>query len=414
MNNKIGQTAAFAARLYYARAMVGYYGYLRREPMALLNLRPGRVDPYPVYERIRANGTLVPTRLGNWMTTSHGVCDAVLRDRRFGVRPESPVDSDAREQFDLSFLELNPPDHTRLRKLAGPAFTPRAVAGYTERITRTVRDLLDAAPDAFDLVSDFAAPLPIAVITDLLGVPDSSSAEFSRYGMAVGSALDGIKSLTHARELMHASNQLRTMFGGLIEQRRRDPRDDLVSQLVAVEGERITPDEILPLCNLLLVAGFETTVNLIGNAVLTLLSFPEPWKQVCADPPAMAARAVEETLRYDPPVQRTARVALEPLELAGQRVTKNQFVAVLLGGANRDPEVYDHPDTFSLDREHPAPHLAFSGGIHYCLGAPLARLEATIALSALAERRPGLTRNGPVRLRRGTTIRGPLTLPVAG
>jgi cytochrome P450 len=409
------QVLAFASSLYLARAGIAYAGYVRRDPMSQIQLRPGRVNPYAIYDRLRARGTLVPTRLGNWVTTSHRVCDSVLRDRRFGVRPDEEDDDDAGgDELDLSFLSMNPPDHTRLRRLAAPAFGPRAVATYTGRIERTVSELLDAASAVgeFDLVSAFAAPLPIAVITDLLGIPDSRSADFARYGMLIGSALDGIRSLRHARQLQAGDAELTQLFGDLFELRRREPRDDILSHLVAAEGDQVTPEEILPLCTLLLVAGFETTVNLIGNGVLALLGNPAQWQALCADPAAMAPKAVEEVLRFDPPVQRTARVALEPLELEGKQVRKGQLVVTLIGAANRDPDVYRHPDAFDINRENAASHLAFSSGIHYCLGQPLARLEATVAFEMLAGRMPALARAGAVKRRNATTIRGPVRLPV--
>ena len=166
------------------------------------------------------------------------------------------------------------------------------------------------------------------------------------------------------------------------------------------------------MCILLLVAGFETTVNLIGNAVNALLDHPDQWKALCADPETLAARAVEETLRFDPPVQRTFRVALEPLELADMQVHKGQWVGVLIGAANRDPEAYADPATFDISREHTADHLAFSSGIHYCVGQPLARLEAVVALRMLAERMPDLRRAGRIHRRVSSSIRGPLRLPV--
>jgi P450-derived glycosyltransferase activator len=409
----VGQAIAFASRLYGQRASTAYAGYVRRDPLALLRLRPGRADPYPLYDRIRAGGRLVPTPLGNWVSASHSVCDEVLRNRRLGVRPADSATAGP-DEFDLSFLEMNPPDHTRLRRLALPAFSPRAVAGYQDRIERTVNDLLDGASAAgsFDLVTAFAAPLPIAVITDLLGIPDADSREFARYGAVIGSALDGITSLRHARQLQASSAALERLFGNLFALRRREPRDDIVSRLVAAGDDQVRPDEILPLCVLLLIAGFETTVNLIGNSTLALLGHPEQWQALCADPPAMAAQAVEETLRYDPPVQMTSRVALESVELDGKTIAPGQWVITLIGGANRDPEVYEDPGTFDIHRAAAADHLAFSSGIHYCLGQPLARLEATIALRALAERMPGLSHAGPVRRRNTSTIRGPARLPV--
>jgi P450-derived glycosyltransferase activator len=394
----------FAAGLYRERARIAWAGYARRDSRALLQLRPGRADPYLFYNRIRASGTLAPTRLGDWVTASHRVCDSVLRDRRFGVSAE----------FEASFLGMNPPDHTRLRKLALPAFSPRAVATYRDRIERTVGDLLDraAAAGEFDLVSAFAAPLPIAVITDLLGIPDADASAFARYGAIIGSSLDGIRSLRHAGELQASEAELRQLFERIFELRRREPRDDIVSRLVAAEGDQIGPDEMYPMCVLLLVAGFETTVNLIGNAVLALLRNREQWEALCADPAGLAAGAVEETLRFDSPVQLTDRAALEPLELEGRTLATGQTVVTLIGAANRDPEVYDNPDTFDIRRDGSAGHLSFSSGIHYCVGQPLARLEATIALRMLAERMPGLSRAGAVARRNATVIRGPLRLPV--
>jgi cytochrome P450 len=411
----IGRAMSFATQLYRLRVDTVYAGYVRNDPMARLQLRPGRDNPYAIYERMRAAGPLVPTRLGNWATTSHRVCNVVLRDRRFGVRPLGGGQDVDAEEATTSFLSMNPPDHTRLRRLALPAFSPRAVAAYQARIERTVSELLDraAAAGRFDLVSAFAAPLPIAVITDLLGIPDADTVAFSRYGRVIGSALGGVRSLRHARELQANLVRLRALFAHLFELRRRDPGDDVISLLVAAEGDQIKPAEMMPMCVLLLVAGFETTVNLIGNAVLALLDHPEQWDALRADPPTLAPQAVEEALRYDPPVQRTVRVALEPVELAGKTIHTGQLVSTLIGAANRDPEVYDRPAVFDIARQAEVDHLAFSSGIHYCAGQPLATLEATIALRLLAERMPGLRRVGSVKRRNATIIRGPIRIPVA-
>ena len=408
----LGQAVTFAVGLYRQRAGIVSAGDLRREPLALLQLRPGRDDPYPLYEQIRRRGPLArPGRGGEWASASHRVCDAVLRDRRFGTQP---ADGPGAGTSELSFLGMNPPDHTRLRRLAAPGFSPKAVASYADRIERTIGRLLDqaAADGRFDLVAGFAGPLPIAVITDLLGVPDSDSAAFSRYGALIGSALGGIRSLRHAAQLAASEAMLEKLFESLFELRRREPRDDIVSALVTAPEDQIKPAEILPVCLLLLVAGFETTVNLIGNSVLALLSHPEQWQALCADPEGMAPRAVEETLRYDSPVQLTSRFALQPVEIEGATVAKGESVTTLIGGANRDPEVYDRAAAFDLSRDAVVGNLSFSSGIHYCLGQPLARLEATMALRLLAERMPRLSLAGPVRRRCSFVIRGPLSLPV--
>jgi cytochrome P450 len=406
------KAVSFAAGLYRERASVLLAGYVQRDQVALLALAPGRANPYAVYDRIRARGTIVPTRVGSWATPSHRLCSAVLRDRRFGVRLDGePL---AADELDMSMLSMNPPDHTRLRRLIQPAFSPKIVAGYAGRIERTVGALLDAAAAAgeFDLISDFAAALPIAVITDLLGIPDADAAYFARIGAIVGSAIGGIRSMRHARALQESADALERLFAGLFELRRRDPQDDIVSRIVAAEGTQIMPAEMQSLCALLLVAGFETTVNAIGNGVLALLAHPGQWQALCADPAGLAPRAVSEALRFDPPVQLTERVALEPAELDGRVIGRGESVLTLIGAANRDPEAFDRPDVFDLYRDGTTDNLSFSSGIHYCAGQPLARLELTIALQLLAERMPGLARAGKVERRNSNIIRGPIRVPV--
>jgi P450-derived glycosyltransferase activator len=405
----------FAGALYRRRLTIAYEGYVRRDPLSLLNLRPGRDDPYALYDRLRDRGPLSRTALGNWVTPGYRLCNAVLRDRRFGVRSgERVAATSATDEFDLSFLDRDPPDHTRLRRLAQPAFSPKRMAGYQGRVEEQVDKLIDAmlARGEVDLVSAFAAPLPIAVITDLLGIPDADAQRFSALGRTIGSALNGVKSLAHAARLKAANDELRVLFEDLYALRRRQPADDVISRVVAVEGDQIQPAEMRPMCNLLLVAGFETTVNLIGNAVNALLDHPGQWADLCADPEALAPAAIEETLRWDPPVQRTARCAAEDLELEGQLLRRGEFVITALAGANRDPEIFAAPGVFDIHRRQEADHLAFSSGIHYCVGAPLARLEATVALHRLAVRMPGLTRAGTLRRRNAGIIRGPLEFPV--
>ncbi len=410
------EALSFAGNLYGLRAKRAYRGYLRGDLFAQLGTRRGRENPYPLYEAIRHSGPFVPTMAGNLATADHAICNAVLRSRRFGVRPEgAPSPAEAGEPSDLSFLDLNPPDHTRLRRLAAPAFGPKQIAGFRPQIEATVAALLDdaSAAGSFDLVSAYAAPLPISVITELLGIPDADVDEFSRHGAAIGGALEGIRSLRHARQLMIADRELTALLERLLQLRRREPRDDLVSALVAAEGDRIQAHELVPMLSLLLIAGFETTVNLIGNAVVALMEHPDQWR-LLVDDPSLAGRAVDEVLRFDPPVQRTMRFSFDDTEIAGQPVRRGQVVNVLIGATGRDPRVFDDPDRFDIIRTPSTELLAFSSGIHYCLGQPLAHLEAEIALQQLAIRLPDLRQVGRLRRRPATLIRGPLHLPVAG
>lgn len=401
--------------IYRDRAMNSHAARIRKDPVALLGLARNQADPYPIFDQIRQRGPLSLTRQGNLMSATHAVCSEIARSRTFVVfRPEQPSDDPLpREMLDLSLLEMDPPEHTRLRRLVAPAFTPRRMAGYELLVERRIGELLDAVdPDAgFDLVSDFASPLPIAVISALLGVREADEKAFAAYGATLATALDGISSLGHLRRLLRAQQQLRLIFSDLFERRVADPQDDIVSALLAEQDEAITPALLGPLCRLLLVAGFETTVNAIGNGVRALLANPEQW-QLLVEDPDRAPAVVEEVLRYDPPVQVTARAARDDTEVAGVPVARGQALVLLLAGANRDPAAFASPNTFDITRSSRVDHLAFSGGIHYCLGAPLARLELAAAFRALAERLPTLRLAGPVKMQRSTAIHGPLEVPV--
>lgn len=389
------------------------------EPMVRFETNEGRRDPYPIHESFRARGALVPTYAGFLATADYHLCHELVRSRKFGVRdPETNIVHGqlfSDDSIDRSMLGVNAPEHTRLRRLAAPGFSAKLMRTYEASIEKRVGALIDAVAmrDRFDFVHDLAAPLPIGVISDLLGLQDTDVAIFEKYGEVMASALDGVESFGHARRLAIASGRLERVFDRLFELRRREPRDDLVTSLVTARDEdRMTSRELVAMCQLLLVAGFETTVNLISNAALALHRTPGAWQRL-VETPELAAVAVEETLRFDSPVQRTIRVALEDTELAGQPVPRGTWVVPLIGGANRDPAVFDRPGEFVIDRfTDPATpdHLAFSGGAHFCLGAPLARLEATVTLRQLAERLPSLRLPEEPRMRRSTSVRGPASL----
>jgi cytochrome P450 len=411
---KAVQTARFLGSMYRERARVLYWAHVRGDLFSRLTLPNHHTDPYPIYEEMRARGPMLPTRLGNYSTTSHRLCNEVLRSRKFGVSAEDGSE-DLTQQvgMDLSLLELNPPDHSRIRRLAAPAFTPRRIAGYTELVDQAIQRLLEECEreSEFDLMSAFASPLPIAVVTHLLGLPNEPE-RFRRLGSTVARALDGIWSLGQARTVAAADAELQTTFAELLDRRTQEPGDDLVSALVAERGRAITPAELSALVRLLLIAGFETTVNAIGSGLHWLLANREQWELLVADPERSPA-VVEEVLRFDPPVQQTARVAHQPVEVGDVLVGRNQWVITLLAAANRDPDIFPAPNRFDITRESPAEHLAFSGGIHYCLGSPLARLELTQAFRALAVRFPHIRQTGPITMRVGSTLRGPLQFPVA-
>jgi cytochrome P450 len=366
----------------------------------------GQDDPYPYYEAIRAQGPIAEDG-GIPVTASHALCNKVLRDRRFGVR-FTDGSMPAMTSVGLappSFLESDPPDHTRLRRLAAPAFSPKMIDSYRPRVEKLADQLLDH--DSMDLMQGLATPLPIMVISDLLGIPDADTESFADYGMLVANS-DVAKDLGPLNE---ANERILALFERLIDERRRRPGDDVISAHVAAEGEqKLTVHEMMGTMLLLLVAGFETTVNLIGNGTKAFLDHPDQW-QLLKNDPGLAPAAVEEVLRWAPPVHHTGRIAHEPVPELG--LAADDGIYLLLAAANRDPEVYPEPNRFDLTRSRQPEHLAFSSGIHYCLGASLARMEGDVVFRALARKWPDIRQTGPAKFRESTTIRGFASLPVS-
>jgi len=387
-----------------------------------------RADPYRLFAQFRDLGPLQLPQTNLTVFSAYRDCDEVLRHP---ASSSSNMNSTVTKRqleaglvqprpFPPGFLFLDPPDHTRLRRLVSKAFAPKVVSGLQPEITTLVGGLLDriAEKGQFDVVEDFAYPLPVAVICRLLGVPLDDEPQFSRASAVLAQALDPFSTMTGVpadvmNERMQAVKWLRGYLHELIDRRRSEPGDDLLSGLIAVEesGDQLTEEEIVSTCNLLLIAGHETTVNLIGNAILAMLRTPIHWASLGADSGRVPA-IVEETLRYDPPVQLAARVALADMTIGDVDVPAGDVMMVLLAAAQRDPAEFDRPDTFNPDRGT-LRHLGFGRGIHYCLGAPLARLEAGAALSAVTARFPDARLAGEPQYKANVTLRGLSTLMVS-
>lgn len=379
-----------------------------------------RPDPYPLLNQLRDAGPFPIMDGAITVVGRHALCAAILRDPTYSSdRSRSLLprrfERDETERG-ASFLSLDPPDHTRLRRLVSKAFTPRVIAALEPRIREIVAELFAgfADGDSVDVVSQLAYPLPVRVITELLGVPERDHDRFEGWSRWLVRGLDPVMAVTDPAELAEierAQREFQDYFTGLIGQRRARPGNDLLSRLVLIEeqGDQLSEAELIATCTLLLVAGHETTANLIANGVLALLRHPDQFAALRADPELIGG-TVEEVLRYDPPVQLTTRIVRRPTPVEDVVVPTDGVLLLLLGAANRDPAVFADPDRFDVTRDA-RQHLSFAAGAHFCLGAPLARLEGTVALGAFVDRvvAPEL---GDVAYRPHVNLRGPERLTV--
>ena len=376
------------------------------EPIVFNPLDPAfRLDPYPLYKRLREEEPIHESAFGGLVFSRYADCVAIVKDRRSSsdarnsdayeqMRKQGIVDADEQVLNTQPFLFLDPPDHTRLRGLVSKAFTPKVVERLRPRIRELVDSLLDAAAErgSLEIIEDLAYPLPVNVICEMLGVPRDDHERFKEWSREAARSLDPEEVL--APEVQERRTKtiesFAQYFRDLIEERRRKPRHDLIDDLIAAEeeGDKLSEEELLSTCILLLVAGHETTVNLIGNGMLALLRHPDQLERLRSEP-ALTHSAVEELLRYDPPVQLTGRTALEDMEIGGATIKKGGQSILLLASADRDPEQFDNPEQLDIAREDNR-HLAFGFGIHACLGAPLARVEGAIAFRRIVDRFRGL------------------------
>ena len=372
-------------------------------------LPENRGDPYPIYRFIREREPVHHAPDGSWILTRYDHSAALVRDPRFSTNPalltEGPDASamgPVRQVGSSLMMFLDPPDHTRLRSLVSQAFTPRMVESLRPRIQSLVDELLDAVVEKgeMDVLADLAYPLPTVVICELLGVPPEDRDKFKAWSADASRLLDGYLDKAAMDKGMVAGMYLFQYFTDLVEARRAEPRDDLLSALLAAEGpsgplsgelaagDKLTHAELLSTATLLFIAGFETTMNLVGNGTLALLRHPEQLERMRRDP-SLVRTGVEELLRYDGPVHVTARIATQNVRIGDEIVREGEQAVAILGAANRDPEQFPDPDRLDVGRT-PNKHLAFGGGPHFCLGAALARMEGQIAFETMLRRLPDL------------------------
>jgi cytochrome P450 len=381
---------------------------------------PGFVaDPYPTFARLRREAPVLwhePT--GQHLAFSFALCNAVLRDRRFGRLWNDKEPEDRFEPFNRlhrnQMMENEPPDHTRLRSLVAKAFARGHVERLRPRVQQLADELLDKVDGAgdFDLIEDFAEPLPVAVIAELLGVPEADRPLLRPWSQSIVKMYEYGRTPYTEDSAISAADEFSDYMHNLAARRRAEPRDDLVSHLALAEerGQKLTDDELVASAILLLNAGHEASVNAFGNGVVTLLDHPDQLDRLRADR-ELVPTALEEMIRYDAPLQLFERTAREDMQVGEVTLREGERIAALLGSANRDPNAFDDADEFDISRQ-PNHHIGFGAGLHHCLGAPLARMELQISLPSLLDRFPRLAPAGePVR-RPTFVLRGYESVPL--
>ena len=390
---------------------------------------PGhRADPYPLYDRVRDRGPLVPGRLGH-VTATHAIASEVLRSDDFRAGPDDDAmpsalgrlvrwsrDPGALGPIDPpSLLVVEPPDHTRYRRLVSRVFTARAVEALRGRVQAIADELLDSLQDRprVELVEAYCSQLPVTVITEILGVRPQDKDQVLQFGRDGAPSLDVGLTWKQYRTVDRAVRGFSGWLDGHLARLRAEPGEDLLSQLVHLEdeGQRLDDVELRAVAGLVLAAGFETTVNLLGNGTVLLHRHPEQLERL-RDDPSLWSTAVDEVLRYESPVQVTARFAVRDTVLAGRDVRRGGLVVTMLGGANRDPDVFADPAAFDVGRANARDHLSFSAGRHFCLGAALARVEGEVGLRSLFDRFPDLAVDDGARRTTTRVLRGWEHLPV--
>ncbi|MDQ4010000.1 MAG: cytochrome P450 [Actinomycetota bacterium] len=373
-------------------------------------------DPYPHYEELRAVAPVYEHPLGTWILSQYDDVCALLRSQQSVDERHLAPDHRTHHMTGQSMAQKDPPDHTRLRRLVSKAFTPRTIAAMEPRAVALVDEALDRIDNAekADLVAELAFPMPFTLISEMLGTPPVNHLRFRELIGTITRSLEPIVDPRWLPEIAEAELEVAALLDDVISWKRNNPSDDLLTALIAAEhdGDVLSKDELLDQVSLLFLAGHETTVNLIGGGTLALLRNPDQLK-LLREQPELTTNAVEEILRYDSPLQWSRRITIDPFRVGNQEIPAGRLVAVSLASANRDPKFWGpDADKLQLDRPNAHRHVSFGGGMHYCLGAALARLQARVAISRLIQRFPALDLED-VQWNGRINFRGPATLWVS-